>query len=92
MNTENLIDSERVQLTPEEVDQRITPGDTVHTFMSAAAGVLIGADWLRSDILRAAENWAELAGPQATNDGHGVAIRHPVNGEAVFVSTKGETV
>jgi len=61
--------------------------DRVHTFRQAGAFV-IGADWLREDILAAlkAASEIEVAGPEVTAMGHGLAIHH--KGGALFIATK----
>lgn len=67
--------AERKLLTLEEFEAALAPGDEVHTLRQRAGGPPVGADWVRSDILAAAEeHGAELAGPQAFTLGHGLLV------------------
>ena len=65
-----------VIITPEQAESLIVEGDDVHTFVSAAFG-LVGADHSRRGILadiRAAER-IDLSGPMARAMGHGICLR-----------------
>lgn len=63
-------------------------GEKVHTFMQAGP-CLVGADWPRSKILKAAKRRAEISGKAATEMGHGAVIWNEYN-IPVFVETKKE--
>lgn len=65
--------------------------ERIHTFMNPA-GMLIGADWDREDVLALLrDGQPELSGDQATAMGHGiVAFRGGDRGEPMFVATKTE--
>ncbi len=77
---------ERVKLSPEELDAMMPEGEQVHTFMQGGF-TLIGADWDRASILKAAkENGAELSGEQATAMKHG-AVTWKEDGSPVFIET-----
>lgn len=79
-------ETERVQLTPEQLDAMMPEGEYVHTFVQAGQ-MLLGADWKRAEILAAArEHGAELSGEQATAMKHGAVILEPKRG-AVFIAT-----
>ena len=78
---------ERVQLTLEQLDAMMPEGDKVHTFIQSRTGILFGADWDRSDLLKEAERGAELSGESATKMGHGAVVWRE-DGTPVFVETK----
>lgn len=79
---------ERVKLTPEQLDAIMAEGEQVHTFMQSKCGILLGADWDRSEILKAAtQRGAELSGKAATKAKHGAVVWHE-DGTPVFVETK----
>ena len=78
--------SERVTLTPEQLDAMMPPGEEVHTFMQAGYAIL-GAHWNRKEILDAArKNGAELSGDAATKMRHG-AVTWDDEKRAVFIET-----
>lgn len=80
-------ESERVKLTPGELDAMMPPGEYVHTFMQSGSAILIGCDWKRADILKAAaDGVAELSGEQATAMKHG-AVVWDKDKQPVFVAT-----
>ena len=58
----------------------------IHTFRQGPVGVLIGADWKRSDLLKAFQEYQpELSGEQATAMKHGLVFIDEFG--AVFVET-----
>jgi len=80
------IGSERVTLTPEQLDAMMLPGEEVHTFMQAGS-VILGAHWNRKEILDAArKNGAELSGETATKMLHG-AVTWDDEKRVVFIET-----
>lgn len=69
----------RVFLTFDEAVALIPPSEYVHTFENPAAGVLVGADWKRTELVELMRSCpdpecAELAGEQATSMGHGLCV------------------
>lgn len=81
------MENERVMLSVEEVDKLLEPGDQVHTFKQGGMA-LIGCDWGRDEILRAAGKYgAELAGAQAAAMKHGVVV-YDGSGGPVFCATR----
>jgi hypothetical protein len=79
------MNQERVFLTKEQAEAMLGKGDYIHTFRQAM-GALIGADWDRSEILKAFETLKpELSGPQASAMNHGIVF-YDLHG-AVFVET-----
>jgi len=78
----------RVKLTSDELDEMMPPGEYVHTFMQANGPglMLLGADWKRDEILKAAANGAELSGEAATRMKHGAVVWNE-DKQPVFVAT-----
>ena len=65
----------RFKLTTDEAVSILADGDEVHVFSNPGAGMLLGADWSRADVLREiAENKPELTGPTMAEMGHGLCI------------------
>lgn len=80
------------QQVPFEVAVSMLPdGELIHTFMSPAPGVLLGADWERESILKAFEIRVELAGPMAAGMDHKLCFFHEPAHDWVFVETRKET-
>lgn len=78
--------NEKVILTPEQAMAMLPGGEDIHTFLSPAGGILIGADWRRSDVESSIQKYTcEMAGEQATAMGHGLVVHIP-NGP-LFVAT-----
>lgn len=66
---------EREPVTFEEAEQMIGDGERIHTFRNPAAGVMLGCDWDRADILDHVKKYgAELSGPSATAMKHGLVL------------------
>lgn len=62
-------------------------GEYIHTFRQARAGMLLGADWGRADILAHIEkHGAELSGETATRMDHGMVVL--ADGGALFIETR----
>lgn len=60
-------------LTPEEAEEILPDGDTVHTFR-ADGNLLVGADWPKKRILeRFRTHGVELSGENARKMNHGLA-------------------
>lgn len=79
------MDDRRV-LTKEEAIAMLPDGDTIHTFRNPA-GMLLGADWSRADVIKAIEQHeVELAGDTATQMKHGMVL-HDGRGY-LFIQTK----
>lgn len=79
----------RVFLTPEQAEDMLPAGDTVHTFMSRAPNILLGADWSRADLIdKIKQCKCEISGQVAMSMGHGLAIHLPKG--MLFVQTKTE--
>lgn len=77
---------ERVPLSFDEAMARIADGDHVHVTTNPAPGMLLGADWSRSAVEDHIRQFpAELSGPLATANGHGVCSW---DGRWVFFATK----
>jgi hypothetical protein len=77
---------ERTKLEINEATKMLPDGDTVHTFRNSA-GMLIGADWDRADVLDAIKkHGVELSGSQATAMGHGLVLEDATG--FLFVETK----
>lgn len=66
-------------------------GEMIHTFMNPA-GMLVGADWTRMQIVRALGRAKEImvTGTMAQGMGHGIAINDH-EGRMVFIATKCRT-
>lgn len=69
------MEEERTYLSRKEVDGKMVPGESVHTFKEGGSA-LIGCDWKREDILKLIDegNKAELSGEKATAMNHGVVV------------------
>jgi hypothetical protein len=66
-------DMPRDFLTYDEAVALLPDGDSIHCFISPSAGMLVGADWSRAEVLKCLElGRPELAGPAATGMGHGL--------------------
>lgn len=95
MSDAPLSSDERVELTPEQAIAMLPDGDVIHTFRNPG-GMLLGADWNRTDIereIREAER-RELAGEVATNTGHGLVLFPPgakCQRDLLFVATRETT-
>lgn len=77
---------ERVFLSLEEVEAMLPEGDTIHTFRNPA-GVLIGADWHREDLIKHIKEYKpELSGGMAEGMNHGIVIIDNLG--ALFIATK----
>lgn len=77
--------NERVVLTKEQAMERLPDKENIHTFRQA--GVLIGADWQREEVLEAINKYQfEESGAQATKMGHGMVFCDATG--HVFVETK----
>ncbi len=78
---------ERQTLTPEEAEAMLPDGASIHTFRNPGAGMLIGADRARPEILKALRDFTpELSGPAATAMHHGICLRDEVGW--LFVETR----
>lgn len=65
----------RIILTKEQAVGMLPDKKYIHTFRSAA-GILLGCDWSRADILKAIEaHDVELSGPAATGMDHGMCLK-----------------
>lgn len=81
--------SDRELLSVDEALAMLPAGDDIHTFRNpAGGGMLLGADWSRTEIEKAIrESYRrELAGDLATRMKHGLVIAH--DGALLFVATK----
>ena len=84
---ENNKELERVTLTYFQAVSMLPDGDKVHTFVQVN-GVLIGCDWTLNDTLQVIlENHAELSGTHASDMGHGIVVRVPLQGP-IFIETR----
>lgn len=80
-----MLESERVVLSPIEAEAMLPEGEMIHTFRQAGYA-LIGADWERSEIIKAFQTCKpQLAGEQATAMKHGIVFFDDYG--AVFVET-----
>jgi hypothetical protein len=79
-----LTKDQALAMLPEEGD--------VHTFRSSP-GILVGADWRRSDVVAAIEKAGpeelEVGGPQCQAMGHSLVLW--TRGEPLFIETKKES-
>jgi hypothetical protein len=67
--------TDREFLTPEDAEAMLPDGEYVHTYSNPAYGIMIGADWPRDEVVKLLRTHkAELAGPMATANGHGIAV------------------
>lgn len=65
---------DRTELTVDQADAMLVPGDTVHAIRDAGPA-LIGGDWSRKQVLALIKkHGAELAGPQASAMNHAVVV------------------
>ena len=77
--------SERKFLSYEEAVAMLPEGKKIHTFRNTT-GILIGADWTRSQILKVLKKFKpELSGPEATNMNHGIVLFDEVG--VLFIET-----
>lgn len=85
-------DSERVFLSLEDATKLLADSERIHTFRQGGAGILIGADWDREDIIeRIKKHGVELSGAQATNMGHGlVSVNQKNPRDTLFIETEQE--
>jgi hypothetical protein len=74
-------------LTYDEAVAMLPDGDAIHTFLNPA-GILIGADWSRNQVLSllASTDRCEVAGPQAAERGHGLVAWD--DDRPVFIATR----
>jgi hypothetical protein len=74
-------------LTFEQAEKCLPDGDDIHTFSNPGAGMMIGFDWPRQELLKAMrESTAILvAGETAKGIGHGLVIE--VDGRWLFIET-----
>ena len=78
---------ERKVLTPEEAEELLPDGDSIHTFRQTYSGVMLGADWSRARILqRFKTHGVELSGDNARKANHGLVSTDDV-GE-LFIETR----
>lgn len=81
-------EKERKQLTPEQAQELLPDGDTVHTFRNGP-GMLIGADWPKSRILdRFRTHGVELSGQNARTLNHGLVSTDDTG--PLFIETRRE--
>jgi hypothetical protein len=67
-------DDERIKLTFEEAIALLPDGEEIHTVMQAGP-MLLGADWSRKSVYALIrKHGAELSGPDATANGHGLVV------------------
>jgi hypothetical protein len=80
-------DDEILPLSYEEAVALLPDGDRIHTFLDA--GILVGADWDRAEILRLLERTErrEVTGPAAQSFGHGLAA-YRGDSVPVFIKTR----
>lgn len=80
----------RKELTYDEAVAMLPDGDEIHTFLGGS-NMLFGADHSRSEILSLLKEakYLELAGPNATKMGHGLAVwLSETSKDLYFVETK----
>ena len=65
-----------VSLTFDEAVKLLPEGDSIHTFRNPGAGMLIGADWDRAELLDAMRKSSDIqvTGKGAQAMGHGLVI------------------
>lgn len=69
------MNNEREPVTYERAIEMIGDGERIHTFRNPAAGIMLGADWDRADLLEQIQkHGAEISGPLATAQGHGLLL------------------
>jgi len=65
-------------LTPLEAIALLPDGDEVHTFRNPGAGMLIGADWKRSEVIKALSesgpNEIEIGGDECQRMEHAIVL------------------
>lgn len=70
-----MAEDEREPVSYERAVEMIGDGELIHTIRNSAAGLLLGADWDRADLLKAiAKHGAELSGPSASAMNHGLLL------------------
>lgn len=78
-------------LTPEEAIEMLPDDEYVHTFRQSGIdgiGVLMGADWNRSDVIDAINKYKpQLSGQTASSMGHGIVLEDDRG--FVFIETNG---
>ena len=81
-----MAEDERKYLSVAELDEMMTKGKDVHTFVNPN-GMLLGCDMRREKILKIArDNIAELSGEMATRMDHGALVWD--GKKPIFVETK----
>lgn len=74
-------------MTYDEAIKYLPDGPQIHTFRNSAAGLLLGADWEREDLLATMRKYAVLpTGPGARAMRHGLALRDDQG--VLFIETK----
>lgn len=69
------MEDERESVSYEQAIAMIGNRERIHTFRQPMAGMMLGADWGRAELLRAIEkHGAELSGPLATKMKHGLLL------------------
>lgn len=83
------MEDEREPVTYERAVAMIGDGERIHTFRQPMAGMMLGADWDRAEMLRAIEkHGAELSGPLATGMKHGLLLIDDLG--PLFIETTGQ--
>ena len=78
---------ERIRLSFEDAVAMLPDGDEIHTFLNPGAGLMVGVDWHREEVVGLIRSHgAELSGPEATRMGHGLVVIR--GSEPVFIATK----
>ncbi len=87
MTTEPSGSDDIVLLSYEEAVALLPDGERIHTFVNPA-GMLVGADWDRADVLAllATTGRRAVTGAMAQDMGHGLAAYR--DGEPVFIATR----
>lgn len=77
-----------INLSVEDAIAMLPEGDCVHTFRNPVAGMMIGANWTRENMIKAIteSDYRRLAGPEAKAMKHGLAINE--DGRLLFVETR----
>ncbi len=82
-------------LTTEQAVQVIKGGEWVHTFRTPGSGMLLGADWKRTELVdllsKLPPERVELAGEQARRLGHGLCVWESED-RPMFVETNTESL
>jgi len=78
-------------LTLDEAIAALPEGDRIHTYLNPAAGMMLGADWDRAEVLRALRESPEIrvTGDMAQSMGHGIAVWE--RNRIVFIATSRRT-